>query len=205
MVGLVLAAGAGTRMGRPKALVRSETGQPWVELAVEALLDGGCDAVVVVLGASAEEARGLVPVRPSVRMVVASAWADGLAASLAAGLRAVRADDTVDAVLVSLVDLPGLPVAAVRRVLGDVPDHPGAPRAPALGPSVLRRAVHDGRPGHPVLVGRAHWAPLAAALGSADDGDRGAGAYLRSAGAESVECGGLWDGTDQDRPGPVVL
>lgn len=190
VVGLVLAAGAGTRMGRPKALVRTAGGRPWVALAVEALLDGGCDAVVVVLGASAEEARGLVPVRPSVRVVVASAWADGLAASLAAGLHAVRADDDVDAVLVSLVDLPGLPVAAVRRVLG----RPGTRR------SVLRRAVHDGRPGHPVLVGRAHWDALAAALDTAHDGDRGAGTYLRSSGAEPVECADLWDGVDHDRP-----
>jgi CTP:molybdopterin cytidylyltransferase MocA len=207
-------------MGRPKALVRTAAGRPWVDLAVETVLGGGCDGVVVVLGASAEEARGLVPDIPSVRVVVAPAWSDGLGASLAAGLHVVGADDDVDAVLVSLVDLPGMPAAAVRRVLGGVPD-PGAPRAPGLGPSalrpatpgtsallpsVLRRAVHDGRPGHPVLIGRGHWDPLTAALddADADDGDRGAGAYLRSAGAESVECGDLWDGTDQDRPGPAT-
>lgn len=193
VVGVVLAAGAGTRMGRPKALVRTGAGRPWVELAVEALLGGGCDAVVVVLGASAEEARGLVPDRPSVRVVVATAWADGLGASLAAGLRTVRADDDVDAVLVSLVDLPGLPAAAVRRVLGRETDRR----------SLLRRAVHDGRPGHPVLVGRSHWDALVTALGTASDGDHGAGAYLRSAGAEPIECVDLWDGTDHDRPGPA--
>jgi CTP:molybdopterin cytidylyltransferase MocA len=190
VVGLLLAAGAGSRMGRPKALVRSAAGRPWLHLAVEALLDGGCDGVVVVLGASAEEARVLVPDRPSVRVVVAAGWADGLGASLAAGLRAARADDDVDAVLVSLVDLPGLPAAAVRRVLGGEEDRR----------SLLRRAVHDGRPGHPVLVGRAHWDPLTVALDAADDGDRGAGEYLRTAGAEPVACADLWDGTDQDRP-----
>ncbi|PZE96130.1 nucleotidyltransferase family protein [Curtobacterium sp. MCBD17_008] len=175
-------------MGMPKALVRDAGGRPWVTTAVDTLLAGGCDAVVVVLGASAWEARPLIPDRPAVRTVVASTWAEGMAASLAAGLAGAREDDETAAVLVSLVDLPDLPVAAVRRVL-DVPgDRRGA----------LRRAVHGGRPGHPVLVGQAHWAPLAAVL----HGDLGAGPYLRSAGAERVECGDLWDGHDHDRPGP---
>lgn len=186
--GLLLAAGAGTRMGMPKALVRDAGGRPWVTTAVDTLLAGGCDAVVVVLGASAREARPLVPDRPSVRTVVASAWAEGMGASLAAGLAVVREGDGAAAVVVSLVDLPDLPVAAVRRVL----DAPGDRRR------ALRRAVHDGRPGHPVLVGRVHWGPLAAVL----HGDLGAGRYLRSAGAERVECGDLWDGHDHDRPGP---
>ncbi|WIB37078.1 hypothetical protein DEJ15_15145 [Curtobacterium sp. MCJR17_043] len=62
----------------PKALVRDAGGRPWVTTAVDTLLAGGCDAVVVVLGASAREARPLVPDRPSVRTVVASAWAEGM-------------------------------------------------------------------------------------------------------------------------------
>ena len=43
-LGLLLAAGAGTRMGRPKALV-----DDWLVRSVETLAD--CDRVVVVLGA----------------------------------------------------------------------------------------------------------------------------------------------------------
>jgi CTP:molybdopterin cytidylyltransferase MocA len=186
-VGLVLAAGAGTRMGRPKALVRDDTGRPWLELAVGALLDGGCDGVVVVLGAAADEARALVPARTAVSVIVAERWRDGLGASLDAGLTALEVDQAVDAALVALVDLPGLPADAVRRVLGP------RPRV-----DTLRQAVHDGRPGHPVLLGRAHWPAVRAEL----DGDRGAGAYLRRNGADRVECADLWDGADQDRPAP---
>lgn len=186
--GLVLAAGAGTRMGRPKALVRDPDGRAWLDVAVDVVLAGGCDEVLVVLGAAADEARGSVPDRVDVRVVVAERWADGLGASLDAGLGALADDPDVVAALVTLVDLPGLPPAAVRRVLG----------ARAGRSAVLRQAEYDGRPGHPVVVGREHWAALRASL----EGDRGAGPYLRAAGAERIGCEDLWDGEDQDRPLP---
>ncbi|HEY0951202.1 NTP transferase domain-containing protein, partial [Nocardioides sp.] len=60
MHGLLLAAGAGTRMGRPKALVRAADGEPWLVRGVRALADGGCAQVGVVLGAGAEEALPLL-------------------------------------------------------------------------------------------------------------------------------------------------
>ena len=84
--GLVLAAGAGTRAGGPKALRRDEAGSPWLQLAVTALRAGGCADVTVVLGAGAAEARSLVP--DDVAVVVADDWQQGLSASLRAGLRA---------------------------------------------------------------------------------------------------------------------
>ena len=54
--GLLLAAGAGSRMGTPKALVRGDDGEPWLVRGVRTLVGGGCTQVDVVLGASAEEA-----------------------------------------------------------------------------------------------------------------------------------------------------
>jgi CTP:molybdopterin cytidylyltransferase MocA len=62
---------------------------------------------------------------------------------------------------------------------------------------VLARAVYDGRPGHPVLLGRAHWA---AVIGSAT-GDEGARHYLAERHPTSVECGDLAAGHDVDRRG----
>ncbi|MGY2900828.1 CTP:molybdopterin cytidylyltransferase MocA [Curtobacterium sp. PvP017] len=184
VVGVLLAAGAGTRMGRPKALVAEPDGTPWLHLGVDALLLGGCDRVVVVLGAAADRARALVPAVDGVTVVVADDWAAGPGASLAVGLAAVTGPATA---CVSLVDLPGLPATAVRRVIGDG-DHPTA----------LRRAVHRGVPGHPVVVGSEHRAALVAALSR--DPAHGAGPWLASSGAEPVECGDLWDGHDQDHP-----
>jgi CTP:molybdopterin cytidylyltransferase MocA len=101
VVGVLLAAGAGTRAGRPKALVRDTDGTPWLALGCAALLDGGCDAVVVVLGAQADEARSLVPADPRLLVVVADVWADGLGASLRAGL-AAAAGPGVGALLAGL-------------------------------------------------------------------------------------------------------
>ena len=171
--GIVLAAGAGTRHGGPKALV-----VPWLADAVRLLLDGGCARVVVVLGAAADVARTLVPDDVRVTTVVAHGWADGLGASLRAGLAHAEGD----AVVVTLVDLPGTPVSVVARLTTAWDRH------------TLRQAVYGGRPGHPVLIGADHWAPLSETL----TGDHGARGYLVAHGVTEVECGDLHDGLDQD-------
>lgn len=171
-------------MGRPKALLADDAG-PWLARAAHLALSAGCAGVVVVLGASADEARRLLPDYDRIVPVVAPDWSSGLAASLRAGLAAVASQEPpADAALVTLVDLPRLRVDAFLRLL-----------APPLDPRSLRRADYAGRPGHPVLLGRDHWAPLMAELG----GDRGAGAYLAAHAAEPVDCTGLGGDLDVDR------
>ncbi len=159
-VGVVLAAGAGTRMGTPKALVRSPAGVPWPTLAVEALRAGGCAEVVVVLGAAADEARHRVPADPDVRVVVA---------------RTGRPDRERPSPLASVPSgtrtPPASPSSTCRRCL---PGSSGASSERVRPRGVLRRAVFGERPGHPVLVGAAHRAALVAAV-TADPGDRSAG------------------------------
>ena len=180
--GLLLAAGAGTRMGRPKALVVGDDGVPWLVRGVETLRAGGCDAVTVVLGAGADEARSLVP--PDTGVLVAEDWAEGMSASLRAGLRWLE-DTEADAALVSLVDLPDLTDAVVRRVLSAGAD-----------PAALIRTTYDGRPGHPVVIGREHWFGVRAAA----VGDLGARDYLAHHALVEVECGDLATGLDVDAP-----
>lgn len=176
VTGIVLAAGAGTRAGGPKALLRMPDGTPWVELATTALLKGGCSRVIVVLGAQAAAARALVPVDDRVTTVVAAGWELGISESLRTGLAAADGG----AALITLVDLPLLPVGVVRRVLA--------------AEGALRQAMFGGRPGHPVYITAEHWLPLAATL----EGDRGARPYLAAHGVAGIECGDLWDGVDSD-------
>ncbi|WP_228453151.1 nucleotidyltransferase family protein [Rathayibacter toxicus] len=178
VVGIVLAAGAGQRAGGPKALRRDEAGVPWLELAVRRLSAVGCAQLLVVLGAEAERARRLVPAGAEV--IVAADWSTGVSASLRAGLTSAAAD----AALVTLVDLPDEPARVGARLLA----------AAAPGRHSLARAVYRGRPGHPVLLGRAHWPTVLADA----QGDTGARDYLRAAGALEVECGDLASGHDHD-------
>ncbi len=191
-VGLLLAAGAGRRMGTPKALLRDGHGVPFLDRAVGRLLEGGCGGVTVVLGASAELARELLEeagwaADPAVAVVVADDWAEGMGASLRAGLDDLAdAPADVSAALVSLVDLPDVDEAVVRRVL----------EAAAGDHEVLARASYDGVAGHPVLLGRGHW-PGAARTAR---GDRGARDYLRGRQVRLVECADLATGRDLDTP-----
>ncbi|MEX0426568.1 NTP transferase domain-containing protein [Nocardioides sp. DS6] len=180
--GLLLAAGAGRRMGRPKALV-----DDWLPRSVAVLRGGGCDDVTVVLGAAVEEARPLLP--DDVRVVVAMDWATGMSASLRAGLDALAAQHhgaatgAADAALVHLVDLPDVGADVVGRV------------GRLAAPDALARASYDGVPGHPVLIGCDHWAGVVETL----VGDQGAKGYLAAHGAALVECGDLAGGQDVDR------
>ncbi|NUS50866.1 MAG: NTP transferase domain-containing protein, partial [Nocardioidaceae bacterium] len=129
-------------MGGPKALLRDPSGVPYLDRAIGVLFEGGCDAVTVVLGASAEEAGALLDeagwrADPAVSTVVADDWDEGMGASLRAGLRAVDGSAD-DGVLVTLVDLPDVDASVVARVAGA-----------AAGPGALARATYEGRPGHP--------------------------------------------------------
>lgn len=177
--GLLLAAGAGRRYGGPKALAH---GGAWLRHALGALRDGGCDPVRAVLGARADEAVALLP-SPELA-VVAADWDTGMAASLRAGLAALAVlRPEPDAALVHLVDLPDVGAGVVRRLV-------------ALGaPDAVARAAYRGVPGHPVLIGREHWAAVARAA----TGDRGARDWLATrADLRLVECGDLAAGGDQD-------
>lgn len=174
-VGVLLAAGAGRRYGKPKVLVEG-----WLETAVGALRDGGCGDVVLVLGAAE------VAAPPGVTAVLAPDWRDGLSASVRAGLAEAERKGADFAVL-HVIDTPDVGPAVVARVLA---------RA-AASPSGLARAYFGDRPGHPVVLARRHWPEVLARI----SGDHGAGAYLRSRrDVEIVDCGDLAAGMDVDEP-----
>ncbi|HSO64825.1 MAG TPA: nucleotidyltransferase family protein [Ornithinibacter sp.] len=183
-VALVLAAGAGRRMGGPKALVRpAGDGPTLVETAVERVRAAGCDRVVVVVGALAAQAADAVSATGA-EVVTATDWAEGMGASLRAGLTHLE-DAPDDLVLVTLVDLPDVTAEVMARVLAD---------AVGDGRAALARAAYDGVPGHPVVLGRDHWD----AVRDAARGDRGARDHLRVTPHRLVECGDLATGRDVD-------
>ncbi|QKW53005.1 NTP transferase domain-containing protein [Streptomyces buecherae] len=205
VVGLVLAAGGGRRLGgRPKALL-DHGGRPLVERAVRAARAGGCaPAVHVVLGAAAERVRERADLAGCV-VADNPDWATGMGSSLRAGLASVRdaprggpgpggspSGPGASAVLVLLVDQPGVGAEAVARVV----------RAHRAGAGLVA-AAYEGRRGHPVLFARQHWARVAALA----HGDRGARDFLRAHAAELtlVECADVASCADIDTPADLRL
>ncbi len=195
ITGLLLAAGQGSRMGLPKAIVEIE-GRTLTEMAVETLLAGGCRDVLVVLGADAQRVRTRLDISQATwaqRVVTAECpnWSNGISASLRTGLAslAARGKACPAATLVHLVDLPDIGPDVVRRVLDQGRSRSGLPH-------VLAQAAYAGVAGHPALIGQAHWQGVV----DSARGDRGAGAFLRRHHAALVDCGDLAAGRDIDTP-----
>lgn len=185
VVGLLLAAGSGSRYGGPKALVEWD-GELLVHRAARLLREGGCESVVLVVGAQAQRvsaAAGLPDV------VVATDWSTGMGASLRAGLAGLPA--SAGACVVSLVDQPLLGSAAVVRL-----------REAWTAGAVAAVATYDGRPRNPVLLDRAVWAEVAALA----QGDSGARTWLRRHAdlVTSVPCDDTGSPVDVDTPADLA-
>jgi CTP:molybdopterin cytidylyltransferase MocA len=171
--GVLLAAGAGRRYGKPKVLVEG-----WLDIALCALRDGGCTGIILVLGAAD------VPAPGGVIVVTARDWREGLSASVRTGL--AEADRLgADYAVLHVIDTPDVGAAVVARVID---------RAVA-SQSGLARAYFKGLPGHPVVIARRHWPAVLDRMA----GDRGAAGYLRArSDMEIVDCGDLAGGHDID-------
>ncbi|MDO2934913.1 nucleotidyltransferase family protein [Paeniglutamicibacter sulfureus] len=186
VVGVLLAAGAGSRLGRgPKALLRNPNGQSLLGSALAALRGGGCNRVVVVLGAEATRVREQVN-EPGATVLINELWATGMGSSLALGMGAVP-DGA--AALVALVDQPGMSAALVRRIASE---H----RAGRITAAGYRRDDASLRRGHPVLFAPEH-IPAAAAAASGDVGARDYLAANREL-VDLVDCSDLDTGLDLD-------
>jgi CTP:molybdopterin cytidylyltransferase MocA len=166
VAGILLAAGSGSRLGQPKALVEIG-GQALVTRGIRLLRDGGAEPVVVVSGAVPLDLAGVIGVHNR-------DWRTGMGSSLRAGLAALP--DSAEAVVIALVDQPLVSSEAVRRLIA-------AFRAGAS----LAVAAYGGQQRNPVLIARGLWADAAAAA----VGDVGARAFLRAHPelVAAVECG----------------
>lgn len=177
MAGVLLAAGEGSRLGSPKALVELD-GVRLVDRGIALLRDGGTAPVVAVTGAAVVDLLGVI-------MVHNPDWRSGMGSSLAVGLGSVPA--SCDAAVVALVDQPLVGAGAVRRLID-------AYRAGAR----VAVAAYNGKPRNPVLLAREHW-PTAIALAA---GDVGARPFLRAHPdlVTLVECADTGSPDDVDTP-----
>lgn len=184
---ILLAAGASRRMrGADKLLEPLADGRPVLRAAAEAALASQADAAVVVLPEDADARRAALS-GLGIGVVEAADAAEGMAASLRAGLRAVV--ERADAVVVLLADMPEVAAGDIDRLI--------AAFDPAEGREICRAATAEGAPGHPVLFGRRFFETLAGL-----SGDRGARDVLREAAEFVVEVpiGGRAAVTDLDTP-----
>jgi molybdenum cofactor cytidylyltransferase len=159
---VVLAAGASTRMGEPKALLRVPDGRRYFEAVTETARAGGCGEIVVVLGPPHGES-----IRAALPAGVVATWnpdpARGMLSSVQAGVAALS--DRVTAALVWPVDIPFVTTATVRTLVM----HHGTIVVP----------MHNSRGGHPLRLGRGWFAEVATL-----DPTRGLKALLEAHAAE---------------------
>jgi CTP:molybdopterin cytidylyltransferase MocA len=174
--GLILAAGAGTRFGDETKQLASLRGRPLLTYALEAMT-AALDRVVVVLGHDAEAIQARISFGSAI-VVVCEDWALGQGFSLRRGVAALP---DADAVVVTLGDQPFI---TPQVITGAVEELEGFDAV---------RAVYDGVPGHPVVLGPR----VLAAVGELE-GDAGARELLARFHVRKWEAGHLASATDID-------
>jgi len=182
VAGVLLAAGEGSRLGRPKALVELN-GQTLAERGVGVLRAGGADPILVVTGAAPVQLAGTLSVHND-------DWRTGMGSSLRAALRALTSTDA-EAAVVALADQPLIGPQAVARLIDAY-----------RGGARVAVAAYEGQPRNPVLLAREHW-PEVIALAA---GDTGARPFLRARAdlVTLVECGDTGRPDDIDTPADLA-
>jgi molybdenum cofactor cytidylyltransferase len=165
IVGLVLAAGASSRMGPERnKLTEAVAGRPLVAGPVDAMHAAGIDPVFVVIGHEAEAIRASLHDREC-QFIHHEGWKAGMGSSLATGVRWILDSIEPAGILVSVGDLPDLRPEWIVSLLEAFEE------ADSL--DCLCVPTFRDRMGHPVLFGASHFAVLCEL-----EGDRGGRAIL---------------------------
>lgn len=163
---IVLAAGASTRLGEPKQLIRVE-GVPLIVRIATAALDSPLWPIVIVVGASSMEVRAELARLP-VLIAENPAWIEGMASSLRTGIATLQSfSRRLDGALIALCDQPAFTSETIARLLDSAP-------VPLEGRIVASQ--YQGRLGAPALFSRTYFTAL-----SNLSGEEGARSVIASA------------------------
>ena len=152
VAGLILAAGASTRLGQPKQLLPFGETTMLGHVVAETCAAAGLDQVVVVIGGAAPDVRRQVDFGAAA-VVENPEFTEGCASSYRTGLSAVH--PRAAAVAVLLGDQPGLDGTVIDQVVEDW--------RRARSPIML--VSYRGRLGHPLIFARDLFDSLAALRG----------------------------------------
>jgi molybdenum cofactor cytidylyltransferase len=178
---VVLAAGASTRFGSPKQLVRI-AGRPLLHAAVTRAAEITGNTLIVVLGSGAAELAPLLKHSPGT-IVINQEWREGLASSIRAAT--AKLPGTCAGALLTLVDQPAVSVEDLKRLAGTW----------RRQPLHIAAALYDGRPGLPAIFPRSLFQQLARLRG-----DAGVGLLLRRNSDRLVRVGMPSAAVDIDTP-----
>ena len=155
---IILAAGASTRMGKPKLLLAYGS-RSFVRHAAEVAAASVCRPILVVLGAYANQLQNEIDDLP-VRSVINERWADGMGSSIQVGMGALKAYDRADnteALVLMLCDQPCVTAAVINDLL----------TAYHSNDKGIIASEYGGTLGVPALFGREYFAELARMSGAA--------------------------------------
>jgi molybdenum cofactor cytidylyltransferase len=153
IAGIILAAGASSRMGQSKPLLVWR-GQSFIAHAARAALEAELAPVIAVVGAQADAVRAALA-GALVEVVHNPDWAEGQSTSVRAGLQALPPDTA--AAIFLLADQPQIS----RELLRALVEHYLQTRPPIVAPMI------DGRRGNPVLFDRVTFPDLMSLQGDA--------------------------------------
>lgn len=165
---IILAAGASSRLGEPKQLLRLR-GESLVHRTVRLVIAAGCSPVIVVLGAHADRIR--LELNDLAAVIVNNAeWAEGMGASIRCGMAALQETET-ERVLLSVCDQPQIDVELLAALI-----------AAQTGDQLVAASRYNGALGVPAVFSSGLFPQLRALAG-----DRGARALIAQY-ADRVAC-----------------
>ncbi len=160
---LILAAGGSARLGRPKQLA-CVGGKSLIRRTVEAATCAACSPIVVVLGGYAQATRTALQGEP-VALIENEVWRSGIGTSIRAGVRRLKADPALEAIVILVCDQPRLEAGVIR----------GLREVYRAGRHPIVASVYEQTVGVPALFDRSYFEEL---LGLQDD--QGAKALMKA-------------------------